>query len=155
MTDPNLVSNPGFEATTSGWNASGRAGITVTRVEGGRSGDWAAAITNTTATAQPDCTLNDAPNWVAVSENGTYRASMWVRSDIPGQVVKIRLREYSAGTLVSSSPVVSDAVGTAWQLLSVDLIPQVVGSTLDLTAYVSNAAPGLCFAADDISITRS
>ena len=115
VTDPNLVGNPGFEATTSGWNASGRAGITVTRVAGGRSGDWAAAITNTTATAQPDCTLNDAPNWVAVSENGTYRASVWVRSDTPGSVVKLRLREYSAGALVSSSPIVSQEVGSAWQ----------------------------------------
>ncbi len=153
-TDGNLVGNPGFEASTSGWNASGRAGITVTRVAGGHSGDWAAAITNTTTTTQPDCTLNDAPNWVAVSEGGTYRVSMWVRSDVPGQVVKMRLREYSAGALVSSSPIVSDAVGTTWQLLTVDLVPQVTGSTLDLTAYVSNAAPGACFSADDISITR-
>jgi hypothetical protein len=31
--------------------------------------------------------------------------------------------------------------------------PQVVGSTLDLTAYTTTAAPGTCFYADDASIT--
>ena len=42
VTDPNLVGNPGFETNTSGWNANGRTGITITRVAGGHSGGWAA-----------------------------------------------------------------------------------------------------------------
>jgi hypothetical protein len=31
-------------------------------------------------------------------------------------------------------------------------IPQVIGSTLDFTVYVSTAPTGVCFYADDVSI---
>jgi parallel beta-helix repeat protein len=154
VNDPNLVGNPGFETGTSGWNVSGRAGITLTRVAGGHSGSWAGQLTNTTTTTQPDCTLNDAPNWIASTKAGTYRASMWVRSDTPGQVVRMRLREYNGSVFVASSPIVTATVGGTWTQLTVDITPQVLGSNLDLTAYVTNAAPGTCFTADDISITR-
>jgi hypothetical protein len=45
-------------------------------------------------------------------------------------------------------------VGSSWTRLTVDYTPQIVGSNLDLTAYVTNAAPGTCFAADDVAITH-
>jgi hypothetical protein len=154
VTDPNLVGNPGFETNTAGWNANGRTGITVTRVSGGHSGGWAAAMTNTTTATQADCTLNDAPNWVASTTAGSYTASVWVRSDVPDQVVRLRMREYNAGAFVGSSPIVTATVGSAWTRLTVDYTPQIVGSNLDLTAYVTSAAPGTCFTADDVSITR-
>jgi parallel beta-helix repeat protein len=153
VNDPNLVGNPGFETSTSGWNVSGRAGITLTRVAGGHTGSWAGQLTNTTTTTQADCTLNDAPNWIASTKAGTYRASLWVRSDTAGQVVRMRLREYNGSVFVASSPIVTATLGTTWTQLTVDITPQILGSTLDLTAYVTNAAPGPCFTADDISIT--
>ena len=111
-------------------------------------------VTNTTSTTQPDCTLNDAPDWVTSTKAGSYTASLWVRSDVPGQLVKMRLREYNAGTFVGSSPIASASVGATWTKLTVDLTVQSPGSSLDLTAYVTNAAPGTCFTADDISITH-
>ena len=147
----NLVGNPGFEAGTTGWNTGGRAGVTLTRESGGHSGQWAAAVTNTTAMSQPDCTLNDAPNWVTGSGAGTYQASLWVRAVSPGAVAKVRFREYDGATFVGSS-IASVTLTTSWQQLAVAYTPQVAGSTLDLNVYVSNAAPGLCFYADDVSM---
>ena len=41
------------------------------------------------------------------------------------------------------------------QQITVNYVPQVPGSTLDLTAYTSNAAPGNCFYADDASVKIS
>jgi parallel beta-helix repeat protein len=149
---PNLVGNPGFESDTAGWNTSGGgATASLTRVAGGRSGGWAAALVNT-GTATATCTLNDAPNWVRTSAAGTYRASVWVRAETPGATLKLRLREYSAGAAVGS---VTEqlALSTAWQPVAVTYVPAAPGaSTLDLNVYVIGAQPGTCFYADDAVI---
>jgi len=154
VTDANLVTNPGFETDAKGWNTSGRAGVTLTRVSGGRSGDWSAQLANTNATSVPDCTLNDAPNTVSSSQPGVYRASVWVRGDVAGNVVRLRVREYNGGTFVSASPIATVTVGTSWTELTTDITPQVAGSNLDLTVYVTSAAPGTCFYADDVSLIK-
>jgi hypothetical protein len=153
-TGTNLVGNPGFETDTTGWNNNGRTGITLTRVSGGHSGSSAAAMTNTTTTTQPDCTLNDSPNWVKTTQAGTYQAGLWVRADTAGAVLKLRLREYNGSTFVSSATA-QITLSTGWQQITVNYVPQVPGSTLDLTAYTSNAAPGNCFYADDASVKIS
>src|SRR6266487_1808290 len=153
-TGTNLVGNPGFETDTTGWNNNGRTGITLTRVSGGHSGSSAAAMTNTTTTTQPDCTLNDSPNWVKTTQAGTYQAGLWVRADTAGAVLKLRLREYNGSTFVSSATA-QITLSTGWQQITVNYVPQVAGSTLDLTAYTSNAAPGNCFYADDASVKIS
>jgi parallel beta-helix repeat protein len=147
----NLVGNPGFETDSTGWNNNGHTGITLTRVSGGNSGSWAAAMTNTTTAAQSDCTLNDSPNWVKATQSGTYQAGLWVRADTAGAVLKLRLREYNGSTFVSSATA-QITLSTSWQHITVNYVPQVPGSALDFTAYTSNAAPGNCFYADDASI---
>jgi hypothetical protein len=44
---------------------------------------------------------------------------------------------------------------TTWQLVTVTYVPAAAGaSQLDVTAYVSNAAPGVAFLADDVTLTR-
>ena len=148
----NLIGNPGFETDTSGWNNNGRTGISLTRVSGGHSGGWAAQLANTTTSTQADCTLNDSPNWIKTTQAGTYTASLWVRADTAGAVLKLRLREYNGSTFVNSATA-QITLSTTWQQIKVVYSPQVVGSTLDYTAYTSNAPPGSCFAADDASIT--
>ena len=150
---PNLVGNPGFETSTSGWNNNGRAGVTVTRTAGGHSGSFAAVLANTTTSTLADCTLNDSPNWVAQTTAGTYAASMWVRADTAGASLKLRLREY-AGSTFSGQAIGTVVLSTGWQQVSVSYVPTVPGgSTLDLTAYTLSAPPGTCFWADDASIT--
>jgi parallel beta-helix repeat protein len=147
----NLIGNPGFETDTSGWNNNGRTGITLTRVAGGHSGGWAAQLANTTGTTQADCTLNDSPNWIKTTQASTYTAGLWVRAATAGAVVKVRLREYNGPTFVNSATA-QITLSTSWQQVKVVYAPQVVGSTLDFTAYTTAAAAGTCFLADDASI---
>jgi parallel beta-helix repeat protein len=149
----NLVGNPGFETDLSGWNTSGSgSNISLARAEGGRSGSWAAKLTNTGTTAST-CTLNDSPDWVKSTSAGTYTGSIWVRSDTAGATLKLRFREYSGSTLVGTQTTLA-TLTTSWQQVIVAYTTQSPGSsTLDFNAYVSSAAPGTCFYADDASIS--
>ena len=146
----NLVGNPGFESGTSGWAGSGVASLS--RVSGGHDSSYAARLANA-GTTSGTCTLNDSPNWVASTGSATYSASMWVRADAAGATLKLRIREYDGSALVGTPAVSSVDLTSAWQEVSVQIAPQSSGHTLDLTAFVSNAPPGTCFYADDVSVT--
>jgi hypothetical protein len=78
-----------------------------------------------------------------------------VRADTPGQVLKLKLREYQGSTLLGQ-PLTQVTLTTTWQQVIVQYSPVSPGSsTLDFTAYVSNAPVGATFYADDASITLS
>jgi parallel beta-helix repeat protein len=150
----NLVGNPGFESSLSGWNTSSASSsaVVLSRVSGGHSGSWSARLSNTGTTAAT-CLLNDSPNWVTTTKAGTYTGSLWVRSDTAGAVLKLRFREYdSAGTLLGTATT-QTTLTTSWQQVVVTYTPtRPDASALDFNAYVSSAAPGVCFDADDASI---
>ena len=153
--DPNLVGNAGFEAGTAGWNSSGSgAGATLARISGGHTGDGAAQLTNT-GTTSTNCTLNDSPNWVSTSAAGTYTLSMWVRAETPGTAFKLRIREY-AGTVLVGSATSTVTLSTSWTKVTTTYVPSAPGSSaIDLNGYTSPTPPGVCFQADDVSLTRS
>jgi parallel beta-helix repeat protein len=148
----NLVGNPGFETDLSGWNTSGSgSNISLTRVSGGRSGTWAAKLTNTGTTAST-ATLNDSPDWAKPSAAGTYTGTLWVRGDTAGATIKLRFREYAGSSLVGTV-ITTATLTTSWQQVAVTYTPQSPGaSTIDFNAYVSSAAPGTAFYADDAAI---
>jgi PKD repeat protein len=148
----NLVKNPGFETDLSGWNTSGSdPGISLTRVSGGHSGSWSAQLSNTSATAAT-CVLNVSPDWAKPTAKGTYTGTLWARADAPGTSLKLRFREYVGSTLTGTATT-TVTLTSAWQQVSVTYVPSAPGSsTLDFNAYVSKAAPGVCFYADDASI---
>jgi hypothetical protein len=150
--DPNLVVNGGFETDLAGWNTSGSAaGVTLRRETAGHGSSWAAAPTNTAASAGT-CSLNDAPNVVSTTTAAPYTATLWVRAETPGQTLRLRLCEYSAGALAGSQTM-TVGLTTSWQHATVTYVPPAAGSsTLDLNAYVSGAPPGMCFVADDVAI---
>jgi Carbohydrate binding domain len=145
-----LVGNPGFESGTSGWAGNGVASLS--RVSGGHESSYAARLANA-GTTSGTCTLNDSPNWVASTGSATYTASMWVRADAVGATLKLRIREYDGSTLIGTPAVSSVDLTSAWQKVSVQIVPQSSGHTLDLTALISNAPSGTCFYADDVSVT--
>jgi len=148
----NLVTNPGFETDTSGWNTSGSsAGVVLTRVSGGHSGNWAAQMNNTATTTGTYAALQDSPNWVATTSAGTYTGTMWVRADTAGAVFKLKFQEFSGSTLVGSVAT-QVTLTTSWQQVTVTYTTKSPGSTLDFQSYVSNPAPGNAFYADDVSI---
>jgi hypothetical protein len=151
------VKNPGFELDLTGWNTSGSGtGITLTRVAGGHTGGWAAALTNTT-TSSSTCTLNDSPDWAKPSAVGTYTGTIWVRADVAGAQLKLRFREYSLSTsTLLGTETAFATLTTSWQQVSVVYTPVAPGtSTLDFNAYVSSASPGVSFYADDAAIFRN
>ena len=75
-----------------------------------------------------------------------------MRADVAGATLKLRIREYNGSTLVGSQSTLA-TLGTGWQLVTVAYVPVAPGSsTLDFNAYVSSAAAGTCFYADDASI---
>jgi hypothetical protein len=152
---PNLVGNAGFETDLTGWNTSGSdSGVTISRVAGGHTGGWAAKLTNTSSVAST-CLLNDAPNWVTSTVSKTYTGSLWVRADTSGAVVKLRFREYNGSTLVGTGTA-QVTLTTSWQQVSLSYAPASPGvSTLDFNAFVSKAATGTAFYADDAAITTS
>ncbi len=99
------------------------------------------------------CGIDDDPNWVAASEPGTYTASIWARSDAPDVTLRLRLREYAGG---SRQGTVTETLvlDSAWRQVSVAYTPTSPGSTLDLEAYSTDAPIGVCFHADDASLTH-
>jgi hypothetical protein len=148
---PNLITNSGFEVDTAGWQ-SGASFNTLTRVAGGHSGGWAAQLSNSTAAAQ--CTLDDKPNSVAVTQSGAYTARVWVRSDTSGLSLKLRIREYNAGAQVGSGSTTL-ALTSSWQQVTLAYTPVNPGqSNLDFQVYTSSSPVGTCFQADDITLTH-
>jgi parallel beta-helix repeat protein len=148
----NLAANFGFETNLTGWNTSGGAtGIMLARVAGGRSGAWSAQLSNPNAT--PATTLlNDSPNWLTTTASGTYAGSLWARADAAGATLTLRFREYSGTTLVGTTTA-QVKLATGWQQITVTYAPVAPGqSTLDFNAYVSNAAAGSSFYADDAAV---
>ena len=146
----NFVTNGGFETATTGWNVGGRTGITLNRVADGHTGTYAAILANTTSTTAADCTLNDSPDSVTKTDGGTYTASLWVKAPTAGAKLTLRIREYSGSTNVGQKTVTA-TLTTTWSQVSLPYTPTAAGDDLDLTAYLSNAAPGTCFEADDVT----
>ena len=71
---------------------------------------------------------------------------------LPGASLKLRFREYVGSTLQGTAST-SVTLGNTWQQVTVTYVPVAPGSsTLDFNAYVSKAAPGICFYADDASV---
>jgi hypothetical protein len=146
-----LIGNPGFEVDTSGWKGEVSTN-TLSRVAGGHSGGWAAEVSNTLAGGS--CGLDDKPSWVSVTEAGAYTESIWARSDTPGLTLKLRVREYVSGVLQGSVST-SVALTSSWQQVTAVYTPVAPGlSSLDFEAFTVNSPVGVCFQADDASITH-
>jgi hypothetical protein len=153
----NLVGNPDFETDTSGWGTAGSGtGVTLGRTQPGHLSNWAALLTNTSPGTRK-CALNDGPNWVATTQSGTYTGTIWVQGGTAGKIIKITFKEMNGATQVKARTV-SYTTTTSWQQLSVTLAPIAPGtSTLDFQVFMpkAQAPPGICFHADDASITLS
>jgi hypothetical protein len=153
----NLVGNADLESDTSGWGTTGSGnGVTLGRSQPGHLSNWAAVLTNT-STGTRKCELNDGPNWVTTTQSGTYTGSIWVQGGTAGKTIKITFKEMNGSTQVKAKTV-SYTTTTSWQQLSVTLAPASPGTTtLDFQVFMpkTQAPPGICFHADDASITVS
>ena len=145
----NLVGNPSFETSTSGWVAN--AGGTIQRVAGGLDGSFSLEVRGS---GTGKFGLNDSPNWISETPaaGAVYRFTAWVRSDSAGGVAELQVREYMR-TSQKGTTTYSNAVTPApgWQMMSVDYVARVAGSTLDLQVEDDPIAAGEAFQIDNIS----
>jgi hypothetical protein len=149
----NLVGNAGFERSCRGWRAHAGAGVSLTRVRGGRVGSWAAHVERTKGTG--GIRLADDPGWVERSRQGTYTGSLWVRASKPGDLLRLRLRERD-GNRTLGQAVALVTLTRKWQKVTVSLVPRSPRrSSIDYAAMVSRARAGTYFDADVARLTRS
>ena len=154
---PNLVGNPDFETDTTGWGTSGSGkGVSLSRIVPGREDSIGAARLTNEASSKRKCVLNDQPNWVSATSEGSYTAGMWVRGEKAGAVLKLQLRELDGTGNQISARTSNHTLTTDWRKVTVVYTPRSPGtSSLDFQAFLPQAEgfPGTCFYADDASIT--
>jgi hypothetical protein len=147
---PNLLPNPGFESGTAGWGPVGKSSV-VTSGSDAHSESSGADVANGGA-GSATCGIQTVPDAVTTTQATTYEGSLWARSNTPGGNLKLRLRELD-GSLVVGTKVRTLPLSTTWQQVIVRDTPVEPGvSSLNLRAYVLDAAPGACFSVDDASI---
>ncbi|HVE24998.1 MAG TPA: carbohydrate binding domain-containing protein [Sporichthya sp.] len=145
-----LVANPGFEASLSGWN-TGTSGTTLIRdCALAHSGACSAEVGRTGSTG--DAVLDDSPNTVASSMRGAvYAGSAWVKAPA-GRSVTVRVREYRNSKLVRVKTSVATGTGS-WQQLRVTSAPADGGTSISVDVIVSLTST-LRAQIDDISLRR-
>jgi hypothetical protein len=147
----NLVVNSGFESDLQGWDATGKPGAELTRVEHGHHSTWSARARSAVGTLR--VRLDDTPNWVTTTASGTYTATLWVRAHRPGQTVALRLREVEGGKTIGKARVAAP-LHDHWQKLTVTLAVQAPGAShLDLTAVAHSPGRRASFRSDDVVLT--
>ena len=148
---PNLVANPSFEFSSTGWGPSGNA--TNVRVPGGQLGSY--SLRSTRSIAPGMFGVNDSPNAVpsTLAAGSRYRFTAWVRATGPAGPARIRVREYVAGVqlgaIVYSTPAL---LSLQWQMLSVDFVAVATASVLDFQVLDDPIAAGESFLVDNVSV---
>jgi hypothetical protein len=151
------VTNGTFETSTSGWIATpkddGTAPAALARVAGGHSGNYAAKVSNTSASTAT-AVLNDSPNSVLSATAGlTYRATAWVRASQANTSLVLRMLQFDSGNaLLSSKQSYYWATDTAWHQITVDLAATRTGASIDVNALAWDLGPGKSFLVDDVSV---
>jgi hypothetical protein len=140
----NYVNNPGFETgTDSGWSQYSTVG-SAQRVEFGgiHSGSYKLAYEYATAYRQKTYQTISVPN-------GTYKASVWVRSTGGQNALHLYARDYGGSELVASA---GSANIPGWTLLAIDNIP-VTSGQIEIGMW-SNANANNWSAMDDFILIR-
>lgn len=145
----NLAANPSFETNLNGWGTSGTA--TLSRVAGGRSGDWSCRVAST---ATGSFGLNDSPNIVtSVTAGQRYRYTAWVKLGTGAGQARLRIREYTTGGTNQATVLSSLVTLTAsWQMLTLEHVVQRSGTYLDFQVLDVPAAANAAFLIDDIGV---
>ncbi|PTL85406.1 carbohydrate-binding protein [Vitiosangium sp. GDMCC 1.1324] len=146
----NLASNPGLESgdlsSWSDWHPTTQsAAAHKVDTDTPRTGSF--KLTHYAATAYQQTSFQ------AVSvPNGTYRASVWVRSGGGQTNLRLEASNHGGGTTLYSTDLGSTATPSTWTQLTIANIPVTTG-TVTIGVY-SNAAAGNWAAFDDFELTR-
>ena len=100
-----------------------------------------------------DAILDDAPQTVSSTVAGaTYAATAWVRAP-SGRTVRLRLREWSGGSVLRTSTATASGAGS-WRQVAVTSTPTAAGSSLSVEVVVS-LAKGTSAQVDDVSLKHN
>jgi hypothetical protein len=145
-----LVTNPGFETSLSGWTKSNKRTTLVRTCAVAHGGSCSAELGRTRS---GDAVLDDSPNSGASTAAGaTYTASAWVRAPA-GRTVTLRVRERSGGSAVASRFATVTGDGT-WRQLVVISAATVGGTSLSVEIVVPLTSTAKA-QVDDVSLQRN
>jgi len=126
---PNLVDNPGLENGLTGWFAA--QPFMIERVRPGHRGSYAVRLANTGGTTRTGA-LNDLVNTVEATKAGhTYQARAYVRSDVAGRTVAVRVMEYKGTTRRGEAAKDLALPDTGWHRVSLRYTAATDGASLD------------------------
>jgi type VII secretion-associated serine protease mycosin len=143
-----LIANGGFESGLDGWGGY-QAALSLVA---GASSPNAARVTISTGTAY---SIETATRPVAATTAGTvYTAQAWIRAQVGGKTICLRIREWQNGAVAGSNRVCA-TVTTTWTQLPAVTYTALGGGSLDLYAYQGTAATGDSFDIDGVTLTTS
>jgi myo-inositol-hexaphosphate 3-phosphohydrolase len=149
-----LVTNTSVETTLAPWSSPYNTSSRVERTTGGHDGTYAVRATNS-QTAGRDVGFKDKPSHVTSTVVGqVYDLSVWVRSDVAGTTINLKVKELTAsggspGGLTQSLRVPD----TGWHRIALSYPARGSGNSLSFIVYATSAAPGQGFWADLFSVS--
>jgi len=146
----NLISNPGFEDSLSGWGVY--KGSLALASPGANDSRAAARVTANGTSSMPVLNLTSWP--VASTVAGrAYVARAWVRAS-PARTVCLRFREYAGSTLVGSASACV-AAAEAWQQLpELSYTAVGTGNQLEIYFHCRDAVTGDFYDVDDVVLSE-
>jgi len=149
----NLVANSSVESNLNGW--LGYGGGTIQSVSGGFDGNQSIRADGPTTTATFG--VNDSPNWItavpASRVGWPYRFGAWVRRLSGTGNARLQIREFNNSIKIGATTFSPNVVlSPTWQLVQVQHVAQLAGSTLDFQVLVYPDAPSQSVLIDNISI---
>ncbi|MFP5369141.1 MAG: PKD domain-containing protein, partial [Actinomycetes bacterium] len=152
----NLVTNPSFETSTSGYY-SYQASLTRTALPDAPAGAYAVKVTRSSSGTNPSYTIDDYPDYVPSATAGvTYRVRAMVKaasSSSVGKSANIILREKTSTGTVRSVAGAYVTLSNTWQPVTAQISGQVTGRAIDFYIAQTASAYGNAFYVDDISLT--
>lgn len=149
-----LVGNSGFESGLAGWRGA-KPGTRLARVHGAHSGRWAVRVSGR-GDRRRTVGLEDAGRgWAGATAEGTYTASVWVRSKDVGARLVLRLDERRTGKSIGRVRT-TRTLTRGWQRARVAYVARAPGtSRLDLSVVLHGTGKKAWFKADDVSLRIS
>ena len=130
----NLVANPGFEASLTGWGTGDNSTSLVRTCTVAHSGACSAEIGRKKSTGT--AVMDDSPNSVSSSTAGAvYAGSAWVHAPA-GRSVTLRVREYRGSKVLRVQTAVVTGTGR-WQQVTVQSAPAAGGTSISLDVLAS------------------
>lgn len=147
----NYLPNPSFEGSLDGWSSySGTLSLATDGADGADAAKVTQASSNSSFTIYP--TVRPLQ---ATTAGTAYTAGGWVRSDVPGKTVCIRIREFDSSGAQTGENESCVGTTTAWQrFTAVNYTTAQKNGQLTAFAIEKNAAAGDTFEVDGLYLNE-